>query len=97
MFGIIKKCEIQPTLINLHLNEYKQELQYSPFGVKLDKCIGICYSLNDLSYRVCVPNKTEVLNIHVFNMITGKNESKFQQKNVIKYHGNVNVDLMEKM
>ena len=25
-----KKCDIQPTLINLHLNEYNQEFQYYP-------------------------------------------------------------------
>ena len=30
------KCEIQPTLINLHPNEYSQELHYYPFTVKLD-------------------------------------------------------------
>ena len=30
--------------------------------------------VNDLSNEICVPNKTEDLNIHVFNMITGKNE-----------------------
>ena len=52
------KCETQPNLINLHLNEYNQELHYYPFALKLDKCVGICNTLNDLSNRVCVPNKT---------------------------------------
>ena len=69
-----QKCEIQPTPINLHLNEYSQELHYYSFQVKLDKCAGSCNTLVNLSNRVCVPNKTEDLNIHVFNMITGKNE-----------------------
>ena len=32
--------------------------------------------------NVCVPNKTEDLNIHVFNMITEKNESKFLTKDI---------------
>ena len=32
-----QKCEIQPTLINLHPNEYSQELHYYPYTVKLDK------------------------------------------------------------
>ena len=32
--------------------------------------------------KVCVPNKTEDLNIHVLNMITGKNESKILAKNI---------------
>ena len=42
-----KKCEIQPTLINLHLNEYSQELHYYPFAVKLDRCVGSCNALNN--------------------------------------------------
>ena len=37
-----QKCEIQPTLINLHPIEYNQELHYYPFAVKLDKCDGNC-------------------------------------------------------
>ena len=30
-----QKCKIQPTLINLHPNEYSQEFHYYPFAVKL--------------------------------------------------------------
>ena len=52
-----QKCEIQPTLINLHPNEYSQELHYYPFAVKLDKCVGSCNTLNDLSNKVCAPKK----------------------------------------
>ena len=70
------KCEIQPTLINLHPNEYIQEFNYYPFAIKLDRCVGSCNTLNDLSNKVCVPNKTEDLNLSVFRMITGINESK---------------------
>ena len=77
-----QKCEIQPILINLHPNEYSQELHYYPFEVKLDKCAGSCYTINDLSNKVCVPNKTENLNLSVFNMITGINESKTLTKHI---------------
>ena len=31
-----QKCETQPTLINLHPNEYGLEFHYYPFSVKLD-------------------------------------------------------------
>ena len=75
-------CKIQPTLINLYPNEYKQELGYYPFAVKLDRCVGSCNTLNDLSNKVCVPNKTGDLNIHVFNMITEINEWKMLTKHV---------------
>ena len=58
-----QKCEIQPTLLNLHPNEDSQEFHYYPFSVKLDRGFGSCNTLIDL-------------NLSVFNMITGINESK---------------------
>ena len=53
-----------------------QEFHYHPFAVKLDRCVGSCNTLNDLSNKVCIPNKTEDLNLSVFNMIIAINESK---------------------
>ena len=58
---------IQPHLINLHPNEYSQEFYYYPFTVKLHKCVGSCNTLNDLSNKVCIPNKTDDSNLSVFN------------------------------
>ena len=49
----------QPTFVNLHRNEYSQRLCYYLFAVNLDKCVASCNTLNDLSSRLCVPNKTE--------------------------------------
>ena len=75
----------QPTLINLHPNEYSQEFHYYPLAVKLDRCLGSCTALNDLSNKVCVPNKTEELSLSVFNMITNimnRNESKTLTKHI---------------
>ena len=36
-----QKCEIQPTLINLHPNEYSQEFHYYQFSVKLDRFLEV--------------------------------------------------------
>ena len=58
-----QKCEIQPTLINLHPNKYVQEFHCYPFSVKLDRCTGSCNTINDLSDKACVPNKTEKIYI----------------------------------
>ena len=66
-----QKFEIQSTLINLHPNEYNQQLHYYPFSVKLDRCVGSC-----------VPNKTKDLNLSMFNMITGINEPKTLTKHI---------------
>ena len=63
----------QPFHINLHPNKYIQGLRYYQFAVNLDKCIGSCNTLSDLPNRVFVPNKTENLNLHIFNMITQTN------------------------
>ena len=43
---------------------------------RLDRCVGSCDNLNDFSNEICVPNKTEDLNLSMFNMITGMNELK---------------------
>ena len=71
-----KKCEIQPTVINLHPNEYTRGLCYYPCVINLDRCVGSCDIHTDLSNNVFVPNETEDLNISIFNMITGINLSK---------------------
>ena len=101
----------QPTLINLHPNEYSPEFHYYPFAVKLDRSVGSCNTLNDLSNKVCILNKTEDLNLSMFNKITGINESKpltkyisceckykFGGKNVIQINGGItiNVDVLVK-
>ena len=77
-----RKCMIQPIHIYLHPNEYSQEFQYYPFVVKLYRCVAICNTLNYLSNKVCIPNKTEDLTLSVFNMITGINESKTLTKHI---------------
>ena len=63
-------------IFNLHPIEYCQKFHYYPFAVKLDRFAENCNSLNNLSNKSCVPNKTEDLNLSMFNMITGINEWK---------------------
>ena len=60
---------IQPTLINLRPNEYSLELHYHPFTVKLDRSCDNVFQIKDL-------------NLWVFNMITGENESKTLRKHI---------------
>ena len=72
----------QPSLINFHANEYDQELQYYPFAVNLDMYVGSCNTLDGLSNQLCVPNETEDLNLHVFSMTQGINESRTLTKHI---------------
>ena len=78
-----QKCMIQPTFINLHPNEYSHEFHYYPFAVKLDRCVGSCNTLNDLSNKLCIANITDNLNLSVFNMITGISESETLTKHLL--------------
>ena len=42
--------------------------------VNWDTCNGSCNALYDLSDGICAPNKTEDVNLVVFNMITKINK-----------------------
>ena len=50
--------------------------------LKLDRCAGSCSTLNDLSNKACDPDETEDLNLSLFNMITGINESETLIKHI---------------
>ena len=74
-----QKCITQPTYINLNSNENSH---YYPLEVELDRCVESCHTLNDLSNKVCVPNKTQDLNLSVSNMIAGIIESKILTRHI---------------
>ena len=69
------KCNLQP-------NDYSHQFHYYPFSVKLDRWVGSCNTLNDLSNKVCVRNKAEDLNLSMLNLIIGINESKTLTKHI---------------
>ena len=69
---------IRPTLIDLN----PAELNYYEFMVSLDKCSGHCNAAADLSTKICVPSKTKVINIKVFNMIIRIDEAKTLIKHI---------------
>ena len=52
------------------------EIKYYLFMISLDKCSGSCNTVNDLSRKTCVPNKTKEGNVTAFNMIRNENEAK---------------------
>ena len=79
-----RQCMTQLTLINLHPNEYTQGLHYYPFAVDLNRFVGSCNckTLNELSNKVCFPNRTEDLNLSIFIMIIWIKESETLTKHV---------------
>ena len=68
-------------------NEYINELHCYPFAVKLGRCGGSRNTINELTKKVfqikTKQKKLEDLNMHIFNMITGKIESKILTKDIL--------------
>ena len=77
---------IQPTFINVHLDEYSQEFYYYPYAFEIDRCAGRCNTLNDLSNKACVLNKSKCFQHDYRNKWI---------KNIKLYHANVKVNLIE--
>ena len=89
---INQKCQSQPTLINFHPNQYSQKFHCYPFAVKWNGCVGSCNNRNNLPNKACVANKTEDINLTVFNMIRDINESETFKKHIsYKYKCKIDV------
>ena len=56
---VVDQSQMYDSTYNLHPNEYSQEFHYNPVAVKLYRFVGSCNTLNNLSIKVCIPNKTE--------------------------------------
>ena len=55
-----QKCITQPILINLHPNEFSQELHYYSLAVKLDRCVRNHNGLNELNIYLCVQSRQNI-------------------------------------
>ena len=69
-------CMARPALIDLIPDEYNQGLPYYPIIVNLGRWNRSCKTFDDLSDRICTPNKRENVNLNVFNTMTRINEPK---------------------
>ena len=75
LFSNDEPCMVRPTVIDMNL----LELNYYPFMISLNKCIGSC---NVLSLKTCVPKETKDINVKAFNMIANKNEAKAMTEHI---------------
>lgn len=51
--------------------------------VSLDRCYGSSNTLDDVSSRICIPNKTDKVNLYILNIITRINESITLTKHIL--------------
>ena len=73
-----QQCMIRITLIDGNLDG----LHYYPFVISMNSCDESCNTAEDPFGRIFASNKMEDLNLKVFNMIKGINESKTLAKRI---------------
>ena len=64
---------IRSTFIDLNPDKFNQGLCYYPFMVNIGRCIRNYDTFHDPSGRICVPYKSENVNIILTNIITKTN------------------------
>ena len=58
------------------------EINFYSFMISLGRCNGKCNTVDDSSAKISAPNKTIVVNVKLFNMITRIKESKALLKQI---------------
>ena len=72
-----QEYKVRPETINVNSNN---PIFYS-FSIKINKCSGNCNNINYPYAKICVLDVIKDLNVKVFNLISGTNETRF-----IKWH-----------
>ena len=68
-----RSCQARPTLADIKSNE----TFYYPFTISVNKCARRRNTINDPYAQVCVPSKVKNMNVKVFNLMSGVNETRF--------------------
>ena len=70
---INQECKPRPKILDV--NEGIGEALFYPYNVQVNKCSGICNTLDDSMARICVPNIIKNVNIKVCNFLMMLNET----------------------
>ena len=65
-------CKVRPEIINVN----SDEPVFYPFSIKTSKCSGSCNNINNPCAKLCVPDVVKNLNVKVFNLVSGTNETR---------------------
>ena len=67
-----RPCQARPTLLDISSNK----TLFYPFTVSVNNCSESCNSTDDPYVRICVTNIVKHMNVKVFNLISGINETR---------------------
>ena len=72
-----QECKIRTEIIHLNTNEP----MFYPYSIKINRCKGICNTINNPCVKICVPDQIKNTNVKVFNLLSRTNETRH-----IKWH-----------
>ena len=61
-----QECNARPAIININSSEPR----FYPYNVLVEKCSGSCNDINNLYFRLCVPDIVKSMNIKVFYLMS---------------------------
>ena len=67
-----QECKVRPEIANIN----GDDPVFFPHIVKTSKCSGICNNINNPLAKLCVPDVVKNLNVKVFNLVSGINETR---------------------
>ena len=67
-----QECKVRPQIVNVN----GDDPVFSPFSIETSKCSGSCSNINNPCSKLCVPGVVKNLNIKVFNLVSGTNETR---------------------
>ena len=66
-----QECKVRPQIVNVN----GDDPVVFPYSVKASKCSGSCNNINNPLTELCVPDVVRNLNVKVFNLVSGTNET----------------------
>ena len=67
-----QECKVRPQIVNVN----GDGPVFFPYSVKTSKCNGSCNNINNPLAKLCVPDVVKNLNVKVFNLVSGVNETR---------------------
>ena len=67
-----QKCKLRPQIANFN----GDDPVFFCFIIKTSKCGGSCNNINNPYTKLCLPDVAKNLNVKVFNLVSGTNETR---------------------
>ena len=69
-----RECKVRPQIVNINGNDPV----FLPYTVKTSKCSGSYKNINNTLRKFCVPDVVKNLNVKVFSLVSGTNETRIE-------------------